>query len=69
MEMRDLDLDEIVTMETLATALGVKREDLRRWAREWGLPIILCGRRAYFHRGAVARWLKARETAAGRGEA
>ena len=55
---------EFISQESLAEALGVRKDTITSWRRERALPAIRLGTRTYFHIPTVAGWLKAQEAVA-----
>ena len=57
-----MNLNEFMTTDALAKALGVSKATVSRWVSDLGLPVIKIGQKPIVHEPAVAAWLKSRET-------
>ncbi len=56
-----MNLNEFMTTDALAKALGVSKAVVSRWARDLGLPVIKVGAKPIVHEVSVCEWLKSRE--------
>lgn len=61
-------MSDWLSREELAEELGIAPGTLAKWATERkGPPLVKVGRRVFYRRAAVRKWLAARERKAGNG--